>query len=99
MREIRGQEEGGTLSEHSLVFGQLIGATTVSRGVRLILHGQITSDLTIEAGGTAEVHGMVCGDVTNRGHLILTGMVIGNLAEQGGTSEIDPKAEILNKRD
>jgi hypothetical protein len=59
-----------------------------------VVHGQITGDLVIDDGGTAEVRGQVCGDVINRGHVEISGMVIGALKDEAGTARVAAGADI-----
>ena len=46
----------------------------------------------------AEVRGQITGDVINRGRLELSGMIVGSLHDHSGNSEIDPNAEILQRK-
>jgi hypothetical protein len=94
MRQIRDAQPGGVLASDTLVYGQLIGDSTVPHGVLLVLRGQIVGSLTVETGGRAEIAGQVTGDLINGGEVTIMGMVGGRFVDAGGTANIAPDAVI-----
>ena len=100
MREERGQIAGDVIVyEPFTLWGGIGGDVKVIERGKLYIRGAVYGDVVVEYGGRMHIFGRVTGNVTvHRGAKIIhSGVVGGDLINEGGRIFIDHVAKIMGK--
>src|SRR5438067_11375539 len=100
MREERGQIGGDlTVNEEVEQWGSVGGTVTVVRGGKFYLRGAIYGNLVVERHGRVHIFGQIKGDVVvhEKAKLIHSGVIGGNLINQGGRIFVDRGTRVGGK--
>jgi predicted acyltransferase (DUF342 family) len=100
MREERGTVGGDVLVfEPYTLWGSIAGKVRVIERGKFYVRGTIYGDLTLEYGGRCHIFGRIAGTVTvQRGaKLVHSGVIVGDLINDGGRIHIDRGAQVSGK--
>lgn len=96
MRKEFGQLEGDVrITDHLALYGMCMGDIVVEAGGELHLYGMSAGNIEVSAEGVLCIYGMCTGDVMNNGGRVeISGMVVGNVEKNSGTTTILPTARV-----
>jgi cytoskeletal protein CcmA (bactofilin family) len=96
MRKEFGQIEGEVhLTDDLALYGMCVGDIVVESGGCLHLYGMCAGNVDVKPGAVVVVYGMCTGTVTNSGgKLEISGMIVGHLVKDGGTTTVLPTARV-----
>ena len=96
MRKEFGQLEGEIhLTDNLALYGMCTGDIVVEAGGCLHLYGMCAGNIDVKRDGVVVVYGMCTGNVVNSGgKLEISGMVVGQLEKNAGTTTVLPTARV-----
>lgn len=100
MKEERGNINGDTvIAERYELWGKITGTVRVIDGAKFYMRGSVYGDMHIEDGGRMHIYGHHNGDLyIHRGAKVIhSGVITGNVTNDGGRLYIDRDGQVLGK--
>ena len=97
MKTERGKIESPLIVEEDLaLYGMAVKGATVRPGRLFRMYGTVVGDVVVEREARAEIDGTVHGDLINLGGTVnLRGTLRGRVRTEGGITNVDPNAVIV----